>query len=90
MTAAVPCGHLDMIRDVRPSSTGCAECLRIGSGWVHLRLCLTCGNVGCCDDSPNRHASAHVRAAGHPIIQSFEPDEDWIWCAVDDVYLEPA
>ncbi len=85
----VPCGHLDQIRDVEPSADGCEDCLRIGGWWVHLRLCLSCGHVGCCDQSPNRHATAHVQASGHPVIRSFEPDEDWIWCYIDGVYLEP-
>jgi uncharacterized UBP type Zn finger protein len=88
MNDAVPCTHLDQIHDVEPSSTGCEECLRIGSEWVHLRMCLSCGKVGCCDDSPNRHASAHVRESGHPIFRSQEPDEDWAYCAVDEVYLD--
>jgi uncharacterized UBP type Zn finger protein len=85
------CRHLSMIKDVRPSSTvGCTECLRIGATWVHLRMCLTCGNVGCCDSSPNRHASKHASEAGHPIIRSMEPGEDWVWCYVDEVVLEAA
>jgi uncharacterized UBP type Zn finger protein len=84
------CSHLDMIKPVRPRATGCEECLLTGSQWVHLRLCLTCGHVGCCDQSPGRHASKHAHTVGHPIIQSFEPGEDWIWCFVDEVYLEPA
>ena len=83
----VPCGHLDSIRPVVPRSAGCEECLRIGSGWVHLRLCLTCGHVGCCDSSPNRHARGHAHVVGHPIVQSFEPGEDWRWCYVDQVFL---
>jgi uncharacterized UBP type Zn finger protein len=85
-----PCTHLDQIQDVTPSSEGCEECLRIGSSWVHLRLCLTCGNVGCCDSSPNRHASKHASASAHPIVQSFEPGENWIYCFVDDVAMEHA
>jgi len=85
-----PCTHLDQIQDVTPSADGCEECLRIGSGWVHLRLCLICGKVGCCDSSPNRHASAHARESGHPTIQSLEPGEDWIYCYIDDVAMEPA
>jgi hypothetical protein len=84
------CGHLDQIRDVSPSADGCEECLAIGGWWVHLRLCLTCGRVGCCDSSPNRHASRHARAAGHPIVRSLEPGQDWSWCFVDEVILEPA
>ena len=87
---SVPCTHLDEIRPVRPSADGCEDCLRIGGRWVHLRLCLTCGHVGCCDSSPNRHASAHARAEGHPLVQSLEPGERWIWCYVDEVGLEPA
>jgi monovalent cation/hydrogen antiporter len=61
---------------------GCEECLAQGSGWVHLRLCLACGHVGCCDSSPNKHASAHFRGTEHPVIRSFEPGEDWRWCFV--------
>jgi len=84
---AAECTHLDQIEfDVTPSSTiGCSECLKIGSRWVHLRECMTCGEVGCCDDSPNRHASKHAAASGHPIIRSIEPGEDWLWCYVDEV-----
>jgi uncharacterized UBP type Zn finger protein len=82
------CTHLDQITpDVAPSSNGCEECLKIGSTWVHLRLCLTCGKVGCCDSSPNRHATKHFHAAGHPIVRSFQPGEDWAWCYVDEVFL---
>jgi uncharacterized UBP type Zn finger protein len=84
------CSHLDNVHDVAPRSDGCEECLLIGSSWVHLRLCLTCGQVGCCDSSPNRHASKHARATGHPVVRSFEPGEDWVWCFVDEVYLVPA
>jgi hypothetical protein len=73
-----------------PSAQGCEDCLRIGASWVHLRLCLTCGHVGCCDSSPNRHASAHQRLTGHPIVRSFEPGEDWAWCYVDAVVIRPA
>ncbi|MEA2621930.1 MAG: hypothetical protein QOH61_840 [Chloroflexota bacterium] len=78
-----------MIRDVTPSAPGCEECLRIGSWWVHLRLCMTCGHVGCCDSSPNRHASKHAAATSHPIVRSLEPGEDWLWCYVDEVFLTP-
>ncbi len=85
----IGCRHLGMIQDVEPSSTvGCTDCLRIGGSWVHLRMCLTCGFVGCCDSSPNRHASAHARAVGHPLVRSQEPGEDWAWCYVDEVVLE--
>jgi uncharacterized UBP type Zn finger protein len=86
----LPCSHLDMIRDVTPSADGCEDCLKIGGTWLHLRICRTCGHVGCCDQSPNRHARKHAEASGHPIMQSIEPGEDWIWCFVDEVYLEPA
>jgi uncharacterized UBP type Zn finger protein len=84
------CPHLAEIREVTPSADGCEDCLRIGDQWVHLRLCLTCGHVGCCDDSRNRHAAAHYRSSGHPMIRSFEPDETWLWCFVDQLGFEPA
>jgi len=85
------CLHLEALRDVAPRTPqGCEECLKIGSRWVHLRLCLACGHVGCCDSSPNQHATKHFRATGHPLIRSFEPGEDWGWCYADEVYLEPA
>jgi uncharacterized UBP type Zn finger protein len=89
-TTEIPCTHLDMIHDVSPSAAGCEDCLRIGGWWVHLRMCLTCGHVGCCDSSPNRHASAHARTTDHPVVRSLEPGEDWAWCYVDEVVLEPA
>jgi hypothetical protein len=81
------CSHLDQARNVEPTSDGCGECLAIGGEWVHLRLCLACGNVGCCDNSPNRHARAHFVATGHPIIRSHEPGESWAWCWIDEVTL---
>ena len=87
---AAPCSHLDQIRDVTPSAAGCEECLRIGATWVHLRLCMTCGKVGCCDSSVHRHATAHFRASGHPLVRSLEPGEDWMWCYIDEVGLVPA
>ncbi len=78
------CPHVAEIRPVVPRTpAGCEECLRGGSPWVHLRLCLTCGHVGCCDDSPNRHATEHYHATSHPIIQSFERGEEWRWCFAD-------
>jgi uncharacterized UBP type Zn finger protein len=83
------CTHLDAIREVKPSSPGCKECMETGDSWVHLRICLTCGHVGCCDDSKNKHATKHFHATHHPLIQSFERGEDWIWCYVDNVALEP-
>jgi uncharacterized UBP type Zn finger protein len=86
--ATPACSHLDTIRDVTPSGEGCQECLRDGSSWVHLRLCLECGHVGCCDSSPNTHATKHFHARQHPIIASFEPGEDWKFCYVDNVMWE--
>jgi uncharacterized UBP type Zn finger protein len=84
------CTHLDQISDVEPQTpNGCGECMKVGDGWVHLRLCLSCGEVNCCDSSPNKHATKHFHASGHPLIQSFQPGEDWIWCYVDEVALEP-
>ena len=81
------CTHQSMVHEVTPSAEGCEECLRIGSGWVHLRICLTCGHVGCCDNSPNKHASRHFKETGHPIIQSFDSDEDWRWCYIDKEFV---
>src|SRR5918994_620651 len=87
---SVPCTHLDQIRDVTPRTpNGCEECLQIGDTWVHLRLCLICGHVGCCDSSKNKHATKHFHATDHPLVQSFEPGEDWLWCFVDEVAMEP-
>ncbi len=82
---ATDCTHLDTVGDIRPSGTGCEECLRSGSAWLHLRLCMSCGHIGCCDQSPNRHATAHHHSTGHPLIQSYEPGEDWWWCYVDEL-----
>jgi hypothetical protein len=69
---------------VKPSSHGCVDCLAAGSSWVHLRLCLTCGHVGCCDSSPNRHATRHFHDTRHPVVRSYEPGEDWAWCYVHE------
>jgi uncharacterized UBP type Zn finger protein len=81
------CTHLDQIRLTALPETiaGCEECLKIGGRWVHLRMCLSCGKISCCDSSPNRHASAHAREPGHAIARSAEPGEDWSWCYVDEV-----
>ena len=81
------CGHLDTIVHVegREGVAGCPACIEIGSRWVHLRRCTQCGQVGCCDDSPNRHASQHHETTGHPVIRSLEPGESWLWCSVDEV-----
>jgi uncharacterized UBP type Zn finger protein len=82
------CTHLDQIRDVAPRTPdGCEECLASGDRWVHLRICLTCGHIGCCDSSPGRHATRHYRATEHPIIRSFEPREVWLWCYVDRLMI---
>jgi hypothetical protein len=83
---AVSCSHLDQIRVGKPEEfEGCEECLKMGATWVHLRVCRTCGLVACCDSSPNKHASAHAAASGHPIVSSLEPREDWSWCYQDEV-----
>lgn len=84
------CRHLDTIKHVTPSARGCEECLKIGSPWVHLRICRQCGHVGCCDDSPNRHATKHFHATHHPIIEGYDPPEGWGWCYVDEVFLDLA
>jgi hypothetical protein len=83
---AVNCTHLDQVTVRRPEQTaGCEDCLAIGAHWVHLRVCRSCGKVGCCDSSPNRHASKHARETAHPIITSMERGEDWSYCFIDDV-----
>lgn len=83
------CKHLGQINKAAPpSAEGCEDCLKTGDAWVHLRLCLTCGHVGCCDSSPNRHATKHFRATSHPVIKSFEPGEEWGWCYVDELFFE--
>ncbi|MBO3747927.1 UBP-type zinc finger domain-containing protein [Streptosporangiaceae bacterium NEAU-GS5] len=80
------CEHIAQATDVEAQTLeGCEECLAMGSRWVHLRKCLTCGHIGCCDSSPNRHATAHYKETGHPVIASFEPGEEWRWCYVDNV-----
>jgi uncharacterized UBP type Zn finger protein len=81
------CTHIDEIRDVTPSAQGCEDCLRMGDTWVHLRLCLICGHVGCCDNSKNKHATKHFHETGHPIVQSFQPGENWRWCYADEMYV---
>ncbi|MDP1804046.1 MAG: UBP-type zinc finger domain-containing protein [Acidimicrobiales bacterium] len=85
---ADPCSHLDTVTDAAPSDDGCTDCLAIGGRWVHLRRCATCGHVGCCDNSPNTHATKHFHASQHPLVQSFEPGEDWFWCYADEVAFE--
>ena len=83
------CTHLDQIHDVAPSAEGCQERLQTGDTWVHLRECLICGHVGCCDSSRNKHASGHFHTTGHPLVHAFPPGESWIWCYVDRLVLEP-
>lgn len=73
---------------VTPKTPGCEECLARGDSWVHLRLCMACGHVGCCDDSPNRHATRHFRSTRHPVVKSFEPGEDWAWCYADEEMID--
>ena len=82
------CAHDALIRDVEPSSADtCPECAARGDSWVHLRVCLVCGHVGCCDESPNRHARRHFHDTGHPVIQSYELGETWRYCFIDDIAL---
>lgn len=89
MDSDARCSHLDQVTIVEPAVpvVGCPQCMASGDRWVHLRMCMTCGRVGCCDSSPNRHATAHHRETGHPIARSTEPGERWAWCYVDEVVL---
>ena len=82
------CTHTDQIQDVTANGEGCEDCLKIGATWFHLRLCLTCGHVGCCDSSQHKHATQHFSDTTHPIIKSLQPGEDWGWCYVDEVMLD--
>ena len=88
---AVPsaCSHLDSVQylDLPDEVEGCEECLQLGTRWVHLRMCQTCGHIGCCDNSEGKHATAHFKSTGHPIIRSAQPGEDWNWCYVDELML---
>ncbi|MGQ0539835.1 MAG: ubiquitin carboxyl-terminal hydrolase 14 [Gemmatimonadaceae bacterium] len=85
------CPHVAQIRAVQPRTPqGCEECLQMNGTWVQLRLCLSCGHVGCCDSSSNKHATKHFHATAHPVIRSFQPGENWAWCYVDEVFMEPA
>jgi uncharacterized UBP type Zn finger protein len=83
------CTHLDTIEitELPPAVEGCEDCLAAGTVWCHLRICLSCGHVGCCDSSPGRHATAHAESSGHPIMRSLQPGEDWSWCFVDEVAM---
>jgi Zn-finger in ubiquitin-hydrolases and other protein len=89
MLDPVPCSHLDhvLVTELPDAVAGCEDCLAAGTQWLHLRICLECGHVGCCDDSPQRHATAHANASGHPIIRSLQPGEDWSWCFVDELMM---
>ena len=82
------CEHIESIVPVTPSAEGCEECLAAGERWVHLRICMQCGHVGCCDSSFNRHATAHFRESGHPIVRSLEPGEEWGYCYPDEMFYE--
>ena len=82
------CTHLGLIRNVKPHTRGCEECLKLGMTWVHLRMCLECGHVGCCDSSVGKHATKHFHATGHPLMRSIEPGESWGWCYIDEVMFE--
>jgi uncharacterized UBP type Zn finger protein len=86
------CSHLDQVHvsDLPDQIAGCEECLKIGGKWMHLRSCMVCGKIGCCDNSPNRHATAHFEEEGHPLIRSAEPGEDWSWCYIDELAFELA
>jgi uncharacterized UBP type Zn finger protein len=85
--AVAPCTHLDQIRITTTDKDYCEDCVVLGSEWVHLRMCLSCGHVGCCDSSPNRHATAHARNTAHPLVRSIEPGESWVWCYVDQAMV---
>ncbi|HEV7888688.1 MAG TPA: UBP-type zinc finger domain-containing protein [Acidimicrobiales bacterium] len=88
---AEECTHLHLIEPVMPNGPGCEDCLAAGRhDWVHLRVCQTCGHVGCCDSSPGTHATKHFLAVGHPIVRSYEPGEDWFWCYIDEMAFELA
>lgn len=82
------CTHTNQIKNVAPRTDGCEECLKMGAEWVHLRLCMTCGHVGCCDSSQNKHATKHFRSTKHPIMKSLEIGESWGWCFVDEIELD--
>lgn len=84
---AEDCTHRDQIQAVDPSSDGCEACLAMNDRWIHLRLCLTCGHVGCCNDSKNKHASKHFQSTGHPLVKPMEEGEDWLWCYADEVMI---
>ena len=82
---AAQCQYPDQIKTRHTKKKGCEDCLKMGDTWVHLRLCLTCGHVGCCDSSKNKHATRHFHATDHPLVRSIEPGESWVWCYADEV-----
>lgn len=88
--ATTPCTHLDQITvtELPEPVAGCEECLAEGGTWKHLRMCEECGHIGCCDNSPGRHATAHFHTTGHPVMRSAEPGEEWSWCFVDEVAFQ--
>jgi uncharacterized UBP type Zn finger protein len=90
MNMAKPCGHLDSIAIDRTATRVCEDCVPTGDRWVHLRMCMTCGYVGCCDSSKNKHATRHFRESAHPLMRSIEPGERWIWCYVDEAIVGEA
>jgi uncharacterized UBP type Zn finger protein len=83
-----PCEHIKDVTDREPSKHVCEDCVKTGDSWVHLRLCLTCGHVGCCDSSKNKHATRHFHDAGHPVMRSIERGESWGWCYVDEIEFD--
>jgi hypothetical protein len=82
------CRHLDHVHNVKPATHGCGECLKLGDSWVSLRMCMECGNVGCCDSSKNKHATRHFHQTRHPIMRSIEPGQPWGWCYEDELMLD--
>jgi uncharacterized UBP type Zn finger protein len=81
------CEHLRGVPNSPKPEGGCAQCIEQGDTWVHLRFCVTCGEVGCCNDSKNKHATRHAEATGHPVLRTKEPDEDWAWCFIDEMLV---
>lgn len=82
------CEHVKLVQNVTPNTQGCEECLKMGDKWVHLRVCMICGHVGCCNSSKNKHATKHYHETGHPIVKSLERGEEWAYCYVDDIFYE--
>jgi uncharacterized UBP type Zn finger protein len=83
------CEHIKQAKETKPHTKGCEDCLKMGDSWVHLRLCLECGHVGCCDSSKNKHATKHFHASKHPVVQSMEPGEHWMWCYDHELFVDP-